>query len=255
MKVQLLRNATQVLTVNGKTLLIDPMLAPKGTYEPFRNTENTLKNPLVDLPINDIELAQLIASTHAVLLTHTHLDHWDTSAQQLIPKNTTIICQPADTETLKQAGFLNLMTVNDDLLWNNIHIARTGGQHGTGEIGKLMGTVSGYVVTYKQDRLYIAGDTIWCKEVKDAIDNYKPNMIVVNGGAARFKTGEPIVMSINDVIKIYRYAIDARIYVVHLEAVNHATESRTLIKAALKIGRLSDRCFVPGDGELYISPL
>ncbi|MGY0039292.1 hypothetical protein [Pedobacter sp. NJ-S-72] len=53
MKLQLLRNATQVLTVNGKTILIDPMLAPKETYEPFMNTNTTLRNPLVDLPVNE----------------------------------------------------------------------------------------------------------------------------------------------------------------------------------------------------------
>jgi L-ascorbate metabolism protein UlaG (beta-lactamase superfamily) len=252
MKVQLLRNATQILTVNGKTLLIDPMLAPKGTYEPFRNTANTLKNPLVDLPIDDAELRQLIAKTDAVLLTHLHPDHWDTAAQRLIPKTMTIICQPADTETLEQTGFVNLIPVADNLLWHNIQIIRTGGQHGTGDIGKLMGTVSGYMISYQQNRLYIAGDTIWCDDVQEAIDNYNPDMIIVNGGGARFKTGAPIVMSINDVIKIYRHAIDARIYVVHLEAVNHATESRALIKSALKIGGLSDRCFVPNDGELFI---
>jgi hypothetical protein len=33
--------------------------------------------------------------------------------------------------------------------------------------------------------LYIAGDTIFCKEVKDALDNYKPDIVVVNAGAAQ----------------------------------------------------------------------
>ncbi|OCX52215.1 hypothetical protein BEL04_12075 [Mucilaginibacter sp. PPCGB 2223] len=252
MKVQLLRNATQILTVNGKTLLIDPMLAPKGSYGPFNHTGNDLKNPLVDLPVSGMEIERIIAQTDAILLTHLHLDHWDTVAQQLIPKNMPIICQPADIPVLTKAGFVNLLPLAYTLLWHGIQIIRTGGQHGTGETGKRMGIVSGYVITHGQNKLYVAGDSIWCREVKDAIDNYQPNHIIVNGGGARFITGDPIVMDINDVIKVCRYAPVAKVYVVHLEAVNHGKESRAFIKAALKSESFADRCFVPDDGEVFI---
>ncbi|NQX39444.1 hypothetical protein SAMN05421820_102179 [Pedobacter steynii] len=47
---------------------------------------------------------------------------------------------------------------------------RTGGQDGVGEIGKMMGIVSGYVIRHEQEMVYIAGDTIWCDEVKAALD-------------------------------------------------------------------------------------
>ncbi|WP_448701208.1 MBL fold metallo-hydrolase [Mucilaginibacter sp. AW1-3] len=252
MNVQLLRNATQVITVNGKTLLVDPMLASQGSYEPFNNTGNTLKNPLVDLPINHTGLKKLIGQTDAVLLTHLHLDHWDTAAQQLIPKHTPIICQPANTETLKQAGFLTLLPVDESLLWHGIRINRTGGQHGTGEIGKRMGIVSGFVITHQQSTLYIAGDTIWCDEVKEAIYNHKPAMIIVNGGGARFTSGNAIVMDIEDMLTVCRYAPDAKVYVVHLEAVNHGKETRADIRAAIKESGLDKQCLVPEDGEWFI---
>lgn len=252
MNLQLLRNATQILSANGKTVLIDPMLAPQGSYDPFPNTGNTLRNPLVDLPISENELHALIAKTDAVLLTHVHLDHWDATAQELLPKDITLFCQPANTEVIREAGFTNVIPVNDGLVWEDIHINRTGGRHGTGEIGERMGIVSGYVIAHGGDSIYIAGDTIWCTEVQDALDKYQPAHVILNGGAARFIAGDPIVMDINDIITVCNYTPQAGVYVVHLETANHGTESRADIKTALAAHHLMQRCHVPDDGEWLI---
>jgi hypothetical protein len=47
---------------------------------------------------------------------------------------------------------------------------RTGGRHGTGEIGEKMGPVSGYVLRGPGEPVvYIAGDTVWCPEVAAAL--------------------------------------------------------------------------------------
>lgn len=250
MKLQLLRNATQVLTINNKTILIDPMLAPKGSYDAFQQTGNDRKNPLVDLPISDHELNYLIAHTDAVLLTHLHLDHWDPAAQQLLPKDIPVLCQPVNVEAIQNLGFTNVQPVADELTWQGIRINRTNGKHGTGEVEKRMGIVSGYVISFKGEVVYIAGDTIWCDDVKQAIDQYKPSRIVLNGGAARFVQGDAIVMDINDIITVCNYAPEAKVYVVHLEAVNHATESRAEITKAIEADSLTERCFVPEDGAL-----
>jgi L-ascorbate metabolism protein UlaG (beta-lactamase superfamily) len=249
MKLQLLRNATQILSVNGKNILIDPMFAAKDTFDPLPAAPGTPRAPLVDLPVNDDELLKLITKIDAVLLTHIHFDHWDKKAQELLPKNIPLFCQPANTETILGQGFINVIPVNDQITWNEISINRTGGRHGTGEVGERMGIVSGYYIKHQNDAVYIAGDTIWCDEVKRAIDQFNPSRIVVNGGAARFATGDPIVMNIEDVIKVCQYALLAKIYVVHLEAVSHGTESREQIKAALQTNGLTTQCFIPNDGE------
>lgn len=249
MKLQLLRNATQLLTVNGKTILIDPMLAPKGSYEPFQQTNNSLKNPLVDLPLNDSELSTLLAGTNAVLLTHVHTDHWDETARQLLSPEITIFCQPEDVEVIRQAGFINVFPIVNELTWQDISFSRTSGRHGTGEIGKLMGTVSGYVIQHDNESVYLAGDTIWCEEVKTALDQYTPKRIVLNGGAARFITGDPIIMDINDILTVCNYAPEATIYIVHLESVNHSSQNREQIRTALNQHQLSSRGIVPNDGD------
>ncbi|AYA39015.1 MBL fold metallo-hydrolase [Hymenobacter oligotrophus] len=250
MQVQLIRHATLLLKVAGKTLLVDPMLAPRGHDEPVPMSANQVRIPLVDLPFPADELPQLLASVDAVLLTHTHRDHWDSVAQELLAKHLPILCQPADTETLRGQGFTEVLPVEAQLDWEGIRIYRTGGQHGTGEIGQMMGTVSGFVVEAEQQRLYIAGDTIWCDEVTQALDQYRPNYIVLNAGGAQFLKGDPIVMTAAEVAQVARYASQATVYAVHLETVNHSTEDRAITKAYLEQQGIGSQVHVPADGEL-----
>ncbi|ACU60926.1 MBL fold metallo-hydrolase [Chitinophaga pinensis] len=248
MKVQLLRNASLVLTVREKTLLVDPYLAPKGTYAAFDFTGNERRNPLVDLPLSEQQLAALIAHTDAVLLTHIHSDHWDDTAREFIPKHIPVLCQPANEDTIREQGYTNVTPVADELIWEGIKISRTHGQHGTGQIGERMGIVSGYVISDGEEELYIAGDTIWCDDVKQALDKYKPKKIIVNGGGARFVEGDAIVMDIRDILQVCNYAPGASVSVVHLEAVNHGKQSREEIRKALQEQQFTHRCFVPEDG-------
>ncbi|PTQ92630.1 L-ascorbate metabolism protein UlaG (beta-lactamase superfamily) [Mucilaginibacter yixingensis] len=252
MNLQLLRNATLVLSINGKTILIDPMLGKKGSYDPIINTANSIRNPTVDLPINDQALQQLINSTDAVLLTHLHRDHWDETAQQLLPKHIPVYASPIDVNAILQSGFNNVIPVEKEIQVGKVQIIRTDGHHGKGEIETLLGKVCGYVIIYEQQRIYIAGDTIWCDEVAQAIDKYKPNHIILNGGGARFNTGDPIIMDIKDILTVCHYAPIANIYVVHLESVNHITESRADIKAALQANGFEHRAHVPDNGEVFL---
>lgn len=130
---------------------------------------------------------------------------------------------------------------------------RTGGQHGTGEIGRLMGQVSGFVLRAPgEPTLYLAGDTIWCPEVADALATHRPDVAVLNTGAAQFLTGDPITMGASDVIATCRAAPDLRAIAVHLETVNHCRLSRADLRAALAEAGLAQRVRIPADGERIV---
>ena len=82
MKIQLLRHATLLLEFGGKILLVDPMLSEQAAMPPIINSANDRRNPLTPLtaPANYLEILD------AVLLTHTHRDHFDDAAAQLLPR-------------------------------------------------------------------------------------------------------------------------------------------------------------------------
>ena len=105
MQFQLLRHATCVLNYHGQQILLDPVFAPKGSLPPIAASPRKRPNPIVELPISDRELSVLATDSDLLLITHTHMDHLDPRAVELINKNTPLVCQPEDTDKLSGYGF------------------------------------------------------------------------------------------------------------------------------------------------------
>jgi L-ascorbate metabolism protein UlaG (beta-lactamase superfamily) len=247
MRLRLIRHATLLLEYAGHTLLVDPMLDDAGVRPPIQNSPNPQNNPLVPLTMKPEEL---LDKTEVVLVTHTHSDHWDSSAEKSLRKNIPLFGQPEDEEKFQAAGFTQVRPLQKSLLWNEITIARTGGQHGTGEIARKMAPVSGFVLKAEDEpTLYVAGDTIWCSAVQDALDVYEPDVIVLNAGGARFLEGNPITMSASDVITVCRRAPKAKIVAVHMEAINHCLLTREDLAFQSEAARLAPQVRIPADGD------
>ena len=250
MEMQLLRHATLLVIYGGRRLLVDPMLSPAGAMDPVANAGDDRRIPLVDLPLDDAALGALLATLDAAIVTHLHRDHWDARAAALLRPDLPLFCQPGDAATLAAAGFSAVTPVEGEAHWAGLTLTRTGGRHGTGEIGRRMGQVSGFVLRAAGEPvLYLAGDTIWCDEVAAALAAHRPAVAVLNSGAAQFLTGDPITMAADDVIAVCRAAPDLRAVAVHLETINHCRLSRAELRAALDGAGLAARVQIPADGE------
>jgi L-ascorbate metabolism protein UlaG (beta-lactamase superfamily) len=255
MKITLVRHATLLIDYAGRRLMVDPMLDPAGARGPVRGTPNELPNPLLGLPMGADEAA---AGVQAVLLTHTHVDHMDAAGvTALAPGGAPWICQPEDVEDLTDIGLRDVRPVPADapLEWDGITIHRTGGRHGREEAAvQGLGPVSGFVLSANSEpTLYVAGDTVWCPEVEEAIAAHYPGWIVVNAGGARFLQGGTITMEADDVIAVAGAAPAARVVAVHMEAINHCLETRADLAARVGSAGLADRVAIPADGETLVS--
>lgn len=249
MEIQLVRHATLLVTTVAGKILVDPIFGDAGVMPPIDNSANDRRNPLVNLPVSVAELNNVAA----VLLTHTHRDHFDSAAAAGLPKDIIVFCQPEDEQKLRDYGFTIIRPIDNVMEWNGLRIIRTGGEHGTGEIGKLMGPVSGYILEQQgEPTLYITGDTVWCQAVEQAIKRYQPQVIVAFAGAAQFVGSDPITMSAEDVTRVCRQAPLAKVVAVHLEAFNHCLLTRQeLTKSLLREG-LDKQVAIPLDGEVLI---
>jgi len=248
-EIDFLRHATFTLRLGDVTLLVDPMLSARHAMDPVGNCRNVERIPMVDLPISEEVLTERLKSVNAILVTHTHRDHWDTKAQSLLAKQLPIICQPSDSQKFREQGFTNLRPVDTESEFQGLKIVRTDGQHGRGEIGVKMGPVSGFIIEFEKKKIYIAGDTIWCSSVENAISTHKPDVIVLNAGAAQFDQGDPITMTSGDVVKTIQAIPAARVIAVHMETVNHCWMKRDDLKKELEGKKLSKKCLIPRDGE------
>ncbi|MFZ5001634.1 MBL fold metallo-hydrolase [Enterobacter asburiae] len=257
MRIQEIRNATVKFTYADTTFLVDPMFAKKGAYPGFENTYRShLRNPLVELPfsVNDV-----MDGVDAVIVTHTHLDHWDPAAQALLPKNLPLFVQnEADRNTILSQGFTDVRVLGENTIFGNVKLSKTGGQHGTDKmftnpsLAEFLGVAMGVVFEapgYKT--VYLAGDTIWRPEVDSTIKQFSPDVIVLNAGYARVNDYDgAIIMGKEDVLRAVKVAPEAKVVAVHMDAINHMGQNRKELRAFVKEKGIESHVSVPEDGAV-----
>lgn len=255
-QIQQIRNATLKLEYAGRTFLVDPMLGARGAYPGFKGTYNQhLRNPLVELPI---PAAEVMRGVDAVVVTHTHLDHWDGGEHAFVPKDLPIFVQhQADAEQVRGQGYRDVRVIEGSAEFEGVRLTRTGGQHGTDAmfavepVAGLLGQAMGVVFQAPgAATVYVVGDTTWHGEVEQALAAFKPDVVVLNTGDARVLgfTGS-IIMGRDDVLRAARAAPGAAIVATHMDAINHMTLSREVLRDHVRQNGLDGRVRVPADGE------
>jgi L-ascorbate metabolism protein UlaG (beta-lactamase superfamily) len=78
---------------------------------------------------------------------------------------------------------------------------------------------------------------------------HQPEVTVVHAAGARFLTGDPIVMTAEDVVQVCRALPSTRVIAVHMEALNHCLLTRAELRERLRLEGLLDRVAIPADGE------
>ncbi|MFC4991555.1 MBL fold metallo-hydrolase [Rubritalea tangerina] len=245
MNIQLIRNATLRIKYAGKTILLDPFFAPKGSLPAFAGIA---PNPTVDLPH---PVADIIDSVDLVLITHLHPDHFDESAQEALPKHIPIICHAVDRPNIEDKGFHNIDTIGSGITWEGIDISPTPAQHGSGEWLARMGHVTGYFLKKANSpSLYLASDTILTDDVLGVLSSKHPDVIVTNSGGAHFPDAPPIIMDAEETITLCKAAPEAKVVATHLESLDHCPVTREALREAAAAAAISDKhLYIPSDGE------
>ena len=258
-QMQHIRSATFKLTYAGRTFLIDPLLAQKGAYPGFEGTlRSEIYNPTVELPI---PVEEVIANVDAIVVTHVHLDHWDNVAQEILPKDIALFAQNEDdASVIRSQGFTNVQIVKEQGVdYRGVTLSKTAGQHGSDALFEVprfaqsLGVVMGVVFSAREHKtVYVAGDTIWCEGVEEAIEKHDPEVIVLNTGKAIISGWEahPIIMDEEDTLRVALAAPEAVIVAVHMDAINHCSLSRGQLREYAESKGLGDRVLIPLDGEV-----
>jgi L-ascorbate metabolism protein UlaG (beta-lactamase superfamily) len=161
-----------------------------------------------------------------------------------------VFCQPADLKYVKSWGFYNVYTVDDISEWCGIQIKRISGQHAKGVVSKLLGPVSGYILsTPDEGSLYIVGDCIFTDPISQVFERYQPQVCILNAPRAQLLLGSIITMTPQDIIKILNISPASKIVAVHMDAISHCTLKRKDLSQYLKQHNVLDSVVIPQDGE------
>ena len=257
---QQIRNSTNKLTYSGLNILIDPFLTPKGYYPGFEMAP-TVEMKKIRIPVNDlpIPIEQILKDLDAVIITHTHSDHWDEYTSKLIPKYIPIFVQnPGDKKIIASQGFTDVRVVGINTPFKGITITKIPGQHGCEEMlsNPTLAEVSGDSMQFVlrapgQKTFYVSGDTIWNELVELALNKYKPDIIVLNAPQAAYDGLKgSSVMGPEDVKKCYEFCKEAKIIPVHMNSLPHCLCTIEKMKKFVEENKMQDRVLVPEDGEI-----
>jgi len=144
LKITFLGHGTLMLTFGGKIIHVDP----------YGSVADYSKQPKADL----------------ILITHEHGDHFDAKAlDQIRKEKTTIVANPASAKQLQGAIVMNngdVKTIDGFKIeavpaYNIVH------KRDTGQPFHPKGNGNGYVITFGDKRVYLAGDTENIPELKE----------------------------------------------------------------------------------------
>jgi L-ascorbate metabolism protein UlaG (beta-lactamase superfamily) len=125
-----------------------------------------------------------IVDVDAVIVTHTHPDHWDDAAVARVPKDLPLFVQnQKDRALIESAGFSDVHVLTEGTTFKDVSLTKTPGQHGSDQayaaIGEMLGEVCGVVFKHPREKiLYVAGDTVWNVYVQDSLRAHQPDVIV-----------------------------------------------------------------------------
>ena len=245
MKLQLFRNATLKLDYAGRTVLIDPYLAPKHSLPSFTGRS---PNPMTDLPAS---IEEILKDVELVVVSHLHTDHFDGVAKERLPKDLPLICRPGDETTIAKSGFTDIRPLLDIFDWNGLVFTRREGSHGLGPVVEKMGPVMGFTLAAQDEpEIYWTGDTVLYPPVVKTITETSPDIVVTHSCGAKWD-GDLIVMDAEQTIATCELAKDARVIAVHMEALDHATVTRVELRRAADAKKVSAKqLLIPADGEV-----
>lgn len=150
-------HAALSLTWNGTTILVDPAPAPGGQAG----------DPVAEFTAG--------AKPDIVLVTHEHPDHFNADILKAVVREETTLIAPASTADKMPADLkakTSVMKNGDSLTVKDIGIEAVPAYNTTADREKFhpKGRDNGYVLTFGETRIYIAGDTEDTPEMRALTD-------------------------------------------------------------------------------------
>jgi L-ascorbate metabolism protein UlaG (beta-lactamase superfamily) len=231
--------ATLLLEIGSLRLLTDPVFDPAGGHYFFGYGTNSIKLTEPSLPVKDL------GNIDAILLSHDHHeDNLDHAGRALLPRAGKVITTSAGAKRLKgnAIGLRAWQSTTLEADNTKIKITAAPAQHGTLGSHLVVGETTGFILEWdgqKHGALYISGDTVWFKGLRQIGQRFKIGTAILHIGGARFPSLGPLRFTLNarEAVRLV-HALEPRAVIpIHYEGWKHFQENGA---AAAKVFETSD---------------
>lgn len=265
MKIKQIRSATNKITYGGKTFLLDPWLVeqyglgcfddmPDNPYQPVDFVMAKIPMPLFPLPET---VESVLQGVDAYIITHIHPDHIDinmktgTYGDLLNHKLPVFVHNQEDACCLRQSGFEDVRIMEaQGIKFGDVVLNKTPALHGT---IKSSAQACGILFQAENEKsLYVAGDTIWYEGVRKVLEEYEPEVIMLNACGAELKGFGRLIMNDEDVDCVHQTLPNAKLLLTHFDNVAHGGITRREMRARLVERGITDYVMLE-DGETFVN--
>lgn len=244
---------TTIIEVAGLRFVTDPTFAAPGPYQSGSVVLEKTEPPA--FPVDRI------GRIDAVLLSHDqHADNLDPAGRALIA-NLLTLTTPAGAKRLGGESIGMAPWESHEFgapQGIRIRVTATPARHGPAGIERLLGDVTGFVISSVDppcDLVYVTGDTVWFSGTAEVAKRFDPAAVLLFAGAARIRGPFHLTMDTNDAVEAAAAFPRAAIIPVHHSGWAHFSQSQDDIIKTFAILQLSDRLrpVSPG-GTIAIMP-
>lgn len=200
--IQWLGGPTALLEYGELRVITDPMLGPRGPNAFVLPKHPSTGEPNAAIARYLAPAAHSLAGLHAILISHTHNDHVDARAKELLPKHLPVVVAAAGADAMRAAGFADVRgldwgeSVTLTAAKSSLRVLAVPAHHAhEAELDREVGKGNGYVLEWHDAassyRVYWTGDAVLEDETQrftaqyGSIDLLLPHMGGVGGDGGR----------------------------------------------------------------------
>ncbi|QBD75396.1 MBL fold metallo-hydrolase [Ktedonosporobacter rubrisoli] len=255
--IRFIGTATVLLQYAGFTILTDPNFLHQGEQihlsRGLRSTR--LTNPAIEL--------ETLPHLDLVLLSHMHEDHFDRLVARKLPRGIPIVTTQQAATALRKMGFRKTYPLSTWQMLtivkgeSHLHITSLPAKHGPGLLAKLLPPVMGTLLEFETTagkqglRLYISGDTIMYKELKEIPKRYPEiDLALLHLGGTKV-LGILLTMDSKQGIKAVRVINPREVIPIHYDDYSIFKSPLEDFQQAARQAKLEQRVRYLQPGELY----
>jgi L-ascorbate metabolism protein UlaG (beta-lactamase superfamily) len=222
---------TTLIEIGGRRLLTDPTFDPPGRRYAFGwgGASRKLAGPAV--------APEALLPLDAVLLTHDHhADNLDDGGRALLPSAGAVITTRAGGARLGRTGLASWETtvLEGGAGRPRIEVTATPCRHGPPGFHPIVGDVIGFALRWEGGSLWITGDTVLSKAVREAAARVEADVMLLHVGAVRFGVTGPLhyTLTARDAVTLCDVARPRVVVPVHYEGWSHFSQGRHEVEEA-----------------------